>query len=172
MATDPVALLRCFPVEVQLGRVTYRIPALPAGRWIVAILDDEVLPGLLVGQGAEFVTQELVDGKVDDEELKASSRDALEAAAGRPWWEVQRCVAIFREQPDLVGGELLLRGFDFETWSLGAFCAALYALCVRGLDKKERLKFDSAFHAQPAEALREDDDALTDAFMRAMQGQG
>lgn len=170
--TDPVALLRCYPVAVTVGRIAYEIPALPAGPWIKAVLADNVLPGLLPPFAAEVFAEQLTAGTVPDGELEEVTRLAVQVAAGRPWWEVQRLVATLGAQADALGGELLLRGFDFERQSLGAFCAATYALCVRNMDKKERMKFDSALKSPPAEELRTDEDALADAFMRAMQAQG
>ena len=40
MIIDPIASLRCWEIEVEIGGQEYTIPALPAADWWAALLDD------------------------------------------------------------------------------------------------------------------------------------
>jgi hypothetical protein len=172
---DPVAILRIWPVVVTLGEEEFQIPALPAADWVEAILTRDataIVPGLLLPEDEAEVLALLMDGEVEPDEVLAAARDAIEAAAGRPWWEATRLVGSSGENGDTVFGSLVQAGFDFEKRSLAALCAVIYAMATANMDKKDRAKFDMDLKAVPAEILRDDEDALEAAFMAAMAERG
>ena len=50
MKIEPAAILRCWPIDVDLAGDTYTIPPLPAADWLVAIADGtylDLVPGLI-----------------------------------------------------------------------------------------------------------------------------
>jgi hypothetical protein len=155
-------------VDITLSGVNYRIPARPAADWIEAILQSDVVPGLLAPELADRILQDVVDGRLDADELTEATREAIEAAAGRPWWEAERLVRAAAEHADVMFGVLINSGFDFQSRSLGAFCCAVYERAVRNMEQKDRLKFDQELMQPPIDVISEDEDALSAAFMAAM----
>lgn len=178
-AAAVVASLRCLAIEVDLGEFTYEIDPLPAADWIAAVLTGEstdIFPGLL--RDAELESQvwlALVDGAAVGDDVLAASRHALEAAAGRSWWEAERLIVTVGDEQlkGLVLGRLVRDGFDFESRPLGAFCDAVYCLVTEGLDKDKREEFNIKLRMPPAGVDIDDlydEDEATAEFMAAMSG--
>lgn len=167
--TDPLALLRLWGVRVKVGGYDWAIPPLPAADWIEAILTGSVIPDLVPGEAGSVLSQMIVAGLVSSDELRDSSREAIRDAAGRDWWEVIRLIGLFDQDPDWIGGQLFRRGFDFEARSIGAYCATVYATAVAGMEKKDKVKFDYQLSLPPVDEVANDEDALSAAFMAAMQ---
>lgn len=152
-----------------MAGLDWRIPPLPAADWIEAILTGSVVPDLFADETAALAGQLLTAERITSEELRDRSREAMADAAGRPWWEVVRLVGLLSQEPDGVGGELIRRGFDFQTRSIGAYCSVVYATAVGGMEKKERTKFDYQLSLPPVDVVADDDEAMSAAFMVAMQ---
>lgn len=157
-AVNPVVSLRPRAVEVECGGWVYTIPVLPAIDWIEAVLDPDglaIFPGLMDdgGEAYEDVITGLSTGEITGEEVAGIARDALGAAAGRPWWVADKLIrsAMHPEVATLVHGRLKRDGFDFERESLGAFCDAVYALCVENLHEEgAKDRFDFQLSSPPA----------------------
>lgn len=154
---------------VRLAGVDFRIPPRPAADWIEAILDGSVIPDLLAEETAAVAEQLITRETVGVEELRERSHEAIADAAGRPWYEVTRLVGLLAQEPSVIGGELVRTGFDFERRSIGAYCAAVYAIAVRNMEKKDRTKFDYQLSTPPVAEVANDEDAMAAAFMLAMQ---
>lgn len=167
--SDPLALLRRWGVVVRLAGVDFRIPPRSAADWIEAILEGSVIPDLLEEESAAVVGQLVSRELVAADELRDRSREAIMDAAGRAWWEVIRLVGLLSQEPDAFGGELVRRGFDFEARSIGAYCAAAYALAVSGLEKRDRVRFDYLLTTPPVSEVADNEEAMSAAFMVAMQ---
>lgn len=168
---DSAAILRVWSVEVTVGDLTFEIPALPAADWILAMADRDalsVVPGLLNPEDEAQLDDALAFGEVSLEDVRTASRDAVEAASGRPWWEAYRLVLMATENADQVLGTMLARGMNLDSMSLGAFCVAAYALATAHMDKKDKLKFDTSVKTPPIEEVADDEEALSSAFMQAM----
>jgi len=153
MAADALAALKIWALEVDLGGRTFTVPARPAVDWFVAILDEDVplplIPGLMDGDAEERVTDLLLDGTVDAELIARRSRELLTAAAGRPWWEADRLIRSSGASWHIIGGELTRLGVDLGAVSLGAALNAIYVICVRTMDEKERNRFDIELRLPP-----------------------
>jgi hypothetical protein len=166
-------VLRVWGVRVQLGEVTYDIAPQPAADWIEAVLTGGPVPAMLSPEAADLVRNELAYGRINDGELTDAGRLALADAAGRPWWEVLRLVSLAEHAPDLILGELVRRGFDFEKRSIGAYCAGVVAIVTAGMDKGQRDKFMLTLATAPIEvAAEQGDEALSAAFLVAMNEVG
>lgn|GEM_PF-2171894 len=148
------AALTVWAVEVDLGGRTYTIPPLPAGRWFLAILDDEqpmpIVPGLLGPDDEEAILEGLLDGLFTVEELIRVHREALAAASGWKWWEADRLIRSAAAEWRHVGGELTVHGVDLDAAPLGAALNAIYALAVRNMTKEQRFTFDGQLSTPPA----------------------
>jgi hypothetical protein len=153
MAADALAALRIWALDVELGGQTFMVPARPAADWFLAILDEDVplplIPGMMDGDAEERVTDLLLDGAVTAEDIATRSRELLTAAGGRPWWEVDRLIRSSGAQWHIIGGELTRLGVDLEKVSLAAALNAIYVVCTRTMDEKERNKFDIDLRMPP-----------------------
>jgi hypothetical protein len=170
---DILASLWPVEIDVTVGRAVYTIPSLPAADWVAVVATNDafaIVPGLLADEDQLRVWDALEDGLIELPELTTLARHALEAAAGRPWWEAQHLVVGATQSWDVLGGKLLLSGVDLGRISLGAFCNTIYALATDGMEKKDRMKFDMELHRPPVEALEEvaqDSDYLASQFRAA-----
>lgn len=178
---DPLVALDLPEIEIDVGEWTYVIPALPAARWLVAVTLGKgggIVPGLLAEQDRRDVWADFADAKVDAEEIADAEREALAAAAGRPWWEADRLIrsAFTTESWPVISGEMTHRGINVHAISLSGWLNWVYMLIVsRCKDDAERSKFEAQLQAIPAGVKPEDvadsDEELAATFMAAMAEQ-
>lgn len=104
-------------------------------------------------------------------DVRAESLRILGDATGRKWFEAGRLIKTSLGSEAL--GRLTLAGADPWSLSIGQWCAATYALCVKGLDEKARLRLDFSLAVPPVGFEDEWDDGGGDdpaAVMAAIQG--
>jgi hypothetical protein len=145
---EPAATLRCWSIDVDLGGQTYTIPPLPASTWMVALVAGtwfDIVPGLLADAGD--LDDELLDGAVTYDELRAAGRAALAAAAGTKWWSAANLANVTAQT--WISGELLLRGVDPDRVSLAAYLSAAYRVAARNLDKNQWARFQMDMDKPP-----------------------
>lgn len=180
MAADALAALRIWAIDVELAGETFTVPPRPAVDWFLAILDQDaalpLIPGLMVGDAEERISDLLLDGNLDIETVVARSRELLTEAAGRPWWEADRLIRSSAAEWHIIGGELTRLGVDLEKVSLAAALNAIYVVCIRTMDEKERNKFDIQLRVPPigVEGVRTEDmydQAVAEAAFVALMGQ-
>lgn len=165
MASDFALLLR-EPSTVTVAGVRIHIPYRPAAEWMRALTRLDALAGALAAREARDVLVELLMDHPDAyAQLRAESLRILGEAGGRKWWEVGRLLST-SAQPEILG-RLVLAGADPWTRSVGEWCAATYALCVKGQDEKGRLKFDFSLSIPPQEFEDEWDDGDDPAVVLA-----
>lgn len=153
MAADALAALKIWALEVELGGETFVVPARPAADWFLAILDEEavlpLIPGMMDPDADDRIGELLLDEVIDTDLIVARSRELLTAAAGRSWWEADRLIRSSAASWHIIGGELTRLGVDLEKVSLAAALNAIYVICVRTMDEKERNKFDIDLRLPP-----------------------
>lgn len=153
MAADALAALRIWAIDVDLAGQTFVVPARPATDWFLAILDEDtplpLIPGMMEPGSEERINDLLLDDEVDVDLLVTRSREVLTAAAGRPWWEADRLIRSAGASWHIIGGELTRVGVDLDKVSLAAALNAIYVICVRTMDEKERNKFDIDLRLPP-----------------------
>lgn len=189
MRFDHSAGLRPWPVEFDLDGQTWRIPALPAADWLDAFIDSPVdlagiVPGLVADPDeGDTLAGRLFDAAYDDEDDLFSTgleearvevaRTVLAAAAGVPWWIAGR-LAVEAVTWTGVGGELVLRGVDYERAPLAAVLAAAYRVIVSSTDQKQLPKILTKIEAPPPGMAKEafDEGAAAAAFMNVMNQTG
>lgn len=178
---DALAALRPAAIVVELGEWEYTIPELPAADWITAVLAPDggaIVPGLLVAPDRAAIWRDFALGAFTAEELAAVERDALAAAAGRPWWEADKLIRSLAAPDNFptIHGELMLRGLDLERLSLAAALNATYAMVRKliGHDEAALARFDTQLKAiPPGVAVEElyDQGEAADDFLAAMAEQ-
>lgn len=180
MAGDALAALRIWGQDVDLGGETFVVPPIAADGWFLAVLNTEtplpLIPGLMIGNAEERIEEMLLDGVIDLGDIVTRSRELLAAVAGRPWWEADRLIRSAAESWQVIGGELTRLGVDLGRVSLAAALNAIYVVCVRTMDEKERNRFDIDLRLPPigvegvATEEMYDEQAATAAFMALMGG--
>lgn len=180
MAGDALAALRIWSHDVDLGGETFTVPPLPAVEWFIAILDEEtplpLIPGLMDSEAEERITDMLWHEEITPQDITTRCRELLTAVAGRPWWEADRLIRSSAASWQIIGGELTRLGVDLTRVSLAAALNAIYVVCVRTMDEKERNKFDIDLRLPPigVEGVTTeemyDEKAASAAFMALMGG--
>lgn len=177
---DALAALKIWALEVELAGETFVVPPRPAADWFLAILDEEtplpLIPGMMDDAAEETITDMLLAEEIEPELIVTRSRELLTAAAGRPWWEADRLIRSSGESWHIIGGELTRLGVDLHKVSLAAALNAIYVICVKTMDEKERNKFDIDLRLPPigVEGVTTeemyDERAASDAFAALMGG--
>lgn len=162
------AALAPAPILVTIGGRSWEIPPLPAEDWIRALMSGQVeaavVPGLLADADAADVLDTALGGRLDETAWRRAVYGAISDAAGRDWWQAIRLVnAVDGDGLGRTYGELVLRGVDPWRVSLGAWCAAVYALLARNLDEKGLARLNTKLMLVPEVADEYLGDAPSDA---------
>lgn len=147
------------PLTITVAGTDVLIPYRAAALWVEAQSEMHRLPlaaSLADEEGREVITDLLITHPRAEGDLKRESLRILGDAAGRKWWEAGRLLSTSVSAEVL--GRLVLSGVDPWTRSLGEWCAATYALCVKGQDEKGRLRFDFSLSVPPPGHEEEWDD--------------
>lgn len=166
---DPAAVLTPFPIDVDVGRHTVTIPALPASAWLAALIrgnDHDIVPGLIEGDDLD---DEIAEGIIDGDELGAAARAALAVAAGTTWWAATRLASAATSST--IHAEVLLAGLNPAAVSLGAYLAAALQVATRYAppDKRAEIHFSLGkppVGVDPAQWF--DEAAAAEGFMAAL----
>ncbi len=160
MPSEFAPLLRA-PLNITVAGVRIRVPYRPAGAWAAGLGRLNLLAALLAEDAdRERIADLVLDYPQAVDDLRQESYRILEEESGRRWWEAARLVSTSAGQEVL--GRLVLAGVDPWNRSIGEWCAATYALCVKGQDEKGRLRFDFSLSIPPAEFEDEWDDGVED----------
>ena len=145
---DPVAALRPYPIDVQLGPWIYTIPELPAADWIEAVVNPDggsIVPGLMDEATQRDVWRCMLRGEIHPDEIREGWRYALGAAVGQTWWAAARLI-LSAADPDawpVIHGRLMRDGLDLTRVSVGAVWNAIYYIGLEGCeDQTARTKFE------------------------------
>jgi hypothetical protein len=141
-------------VNVTCHGRQYGIPFLAASAWINALTSQQsalaVFPGMLPQAEYTRVLDGLMDGSINEAEVRNAALHAIRQAAGRPWWEAVRLVGMADAAGATLVGMLTLAGVDSDVMPFGRWLAAVYALGVKGKDEKERMIFEAKLSVPPA----------------------
>lgn len=140
MEVDPLASMRCWAIEIELGGRTYDVPALPAVDWWPVLSNANPLDVLDLIEGNNL-DDRLMEGELDHAGLVDGLREAVEESAGRSFHATVVLVMVANSQWPIVSGQLIRNGFRWEGQPLGAALDAIYATIVEVLDKENREKF-------------------------------
>lgn len=145
MDVDPLASMRCWAIEIELGGRTYEVPALSAVDWwpVFAAADPTLILDFIVSTPDDPFNLDdlLLDGKIDAAELRTALIDTVEEAAGRTFHAALVLVIVAASQWQAINGALVRRGFRWEDQPIGAALDAIYAEVTGRLDKDELTKF-------------------------------
>lgn len=143
LVTDPRASLRPTSIQIRLGGWMWEIPALPAADWLDVLMVgaslslDDVFPGLLDQEERNQIEDALMEGRVDLNAMYEATMEAISMAAGRPWWTAIQLIETARDQWNVLGGRLILKGVDAERLSLSAWLDALMTSIIDNMDRSK-----------------------------------
>lgn len=152
MELDAAASLRQWAVWVNIGGREYRIPAQPAGPWLMAIGGTyrDVVPGMVAGLDADDLLDMMVAGRVTVADLDEAARCAIEEMAGTRWWSAARLIAWLLGNWTSLGSGLLAKGIDPTVAPLGSVVAVTYRLVMESCkDDAERRRIDMELDKPP-----------------------
>lgn len=170
------ALIVPRPVYVALAGREYRIPPLPAARWMLVLLEQgwaDIVPGLCEGDLDELY-EDLDYERVSALECERAAQDAVTATAGVEWWTATKLLHSAASDPAAFG-ELRSSGLDVETAPLGAVLVALYRIYTRDKERGDVAKVDMELAKPPPTVTarsRYNPDAAAAAFESAFASRG
>lgn len=136
------------PLTVTVAGTRVTVPYRPAADWAAALERLSHLAGMLAEpDDRETLAELVIDRRQAVDDLRQESLRILSEATGRKWWEAGRLIST-SVSPEVLG-RLVLAGVDAHARSVGEWCAAVYALCVKGHDEKGRLRFDFSLSVPP-----------------------
>lgn len=140
MEVDPLASMRCWAIEVELGGRMYDIPALPAVDWWPVLSDANPLNVLDIVESSDL-DDRLLAGELDHEMVIDALREAVEEVAGRSFHAAVILVMVANSQWPIINGQLVQHGFRWEGQPLGAALDAVYSVVSQVMGKEDRDKF-------------------------------
>jgi hypothetical protein len=167
--TDPLLFSRD-PALVTLAGRDFLLPYRPAAGWIGPSQRMAALVPLMAErEDRDAMVDLLMDHPGARADIISEGRRILSQATGRRWYEAQKLINT-SVQPEALG-RLILAGVHPWERSIGEWCAALYALYVKGADQKTRSKLDFSLALPPpgAEDEWDDEGADPEATMAAVQ---
>lgn len=145
MDVDPLASMRCWALELELGGRTFDVPALPAADWWPVLVSgdlSQILDFVVSTPGDPLDLDELLlTGEVNQAQLTQALTDAVEETAGRSLHASIVIAVVAGSNWASVNGALVRRGFRWDQQPLGAALDAIYAEVTGRLKKDELDKF-------------------------------
>lgn len=142
---DPLASMRCWAIEIELGGRVYDIPALPAVEWwpVLSSADLSQILDFVVSRPDDPSNLDdlLLSGALSTEDLVEALTDAIEQTAGRSYHSALVLAAVANSQWAVINGALVQTGFRWDDQPLGAALDAVYAVIAERMDKDDLVKF-------------------------------
>jgi hypothetical protein len=145
---DPVASLRMWAVEVEVGGITLRIPPLPASDWLPFLMSADILGTLDLAEDVDIEGM-LIDGVVSIDVLREALERLVESAAGRSSWVAMVIAHTASAHWHVVGADLARAGMRFIEIPLGAALDAMYGSLIRAMDEKGIKQFNDSLDRGP-----------------------
>lgn len=173
---DPIQSMRPWPVVVTLGGRELEIPALAAVDWLVILMApepqlDDLFPGLLSPEDADWVEEQILDGKLKLPEFQELIYQVIETASARKWWVALRLIDMARRSWDVIGSEMLIRGVDAAHVSLSAWLDVLLITALRNMDPKETTMFTLRLESPPEQEKEPEEMEMSRSAFMALGGQ-
>lgn len=145
MDVDPLASMRCWAIEMELGGRTFEVPALPAIEWwpVIASGDLDLILDFVSSSpdDPDNIDDMILSGSISAEELTRTLTDVVEEIAGRSFHAAIVLARVANAQWASVNGSLVQSGFRWDQQPLGAALDALYEVIMSRLEKDNRDKF-------------------------------
>lgn len=125
---------------------------------------EEIFPGLVPG-AADDVDDALINGSLSFEDLYETCLEILAMASGRKWYVTLRLIGVAKQNWDVIGAELALKGVDANRLALAAWLDAFVIVLIRNMDQTKVNMFLMKLEAPPANVDEPEPEIEADAFM-------
>lgn len=166
--------LRPYSVQFTLAGVLLEVPAMSAVEWLEVLNASDftpwdIVPSLLDDEGKDAVTDALIAGSLDLEQVERAGLEVLAAAGGRPWWVTARLVGTVMANWQTIGAEMLMRGVDAERLSIAGWLDVSLLLIMRNIDPKEATMFSLKLEqVPPSEVANQPEQEISAAQFMSM----
>lgn len=146
-----------FTIEVRGVRLSW--PYANAETWLARMADAQWATEILSSMDAvsyDAMLEALLTEQLVRDDLRQVLNQAMGAAGGRPWWEVQRLTGGVLAQDGKLMGRLALAGVQPATMSLAVYLAAAWAAITQGLTGADLMKAEAELMAPPPEITLEE----------------
>lgn len=153
MNADPLASMRLWAVDVEMGGRTYTIPPLPASEWWGVLLAGdpfEAVLELIPPVESSDLDELLLDGTIAVSEMTGALTDAIEQITGRTLQAGIVLAGAAAMHWPVVNGRLARSGFRWDVMPIGAALDAIYAMIVENQDEETRAKFEALIDPEAA----------------------
>ena len=145
MDVDPLASMRCWAVEIELGGRIFEVPALPAADWWPVLVSadlSQILDFIVSTPDDPFNLDDLIlEGGLSGEDLAEALLDVIEETAGRSFHSAYVLADVAGMHWPVVNGALAQTGFRWDEQPLGAALDAIYSVVTSRLEKEPLAKF-------------------------------
>lgn len=145
MDVDPLASMRCWAIELELGGRTYEVPALPAVDWWPVLVSADlsmILDFVASTPDDPFNLDDLLlESAFTSAELTTTLMDAMEETAGRSFHAAFVLATVANSQWSAINGAMVQGGFRWDEQPLGAALDGIYAVVTGRLEKEPLDKF-------------------------------
>lgn len=149
---DPIASMRIWAVEVDLGPHVARIPPTCAADWLPTLMRMDVMGVLDLVEGLD-VEDSLIDGEITTIQARDAAVKLLESAAGRTAWTTLALVSLATRYWGSVGADLMRVSVKFDQISLSAALDAIYGSLCKGMDEKGIRRLNVTLERAPLEFI-------------------
>lgn len=150
LEVDPLASMRMWAVEIEVGSHLVRIPPVSAADWMPCLMRMDVMGILDLAEGVD-VDEALIDGEISADEVRDAAVKLLESASGRSAWTTMALVALATRYWGTIGADLMRAMVRFDQIPLGAALDAIYGSLSKGLDDKALKRLNNTLERAPIE---------------------
>jgi hypothetical protein len=140
---DPVASMRCWAIEIELGGHFFEVPPLPAADWwpVLTSADRALILDMVESSPEHDLDEMILAGELSGDDLSQALLDTIESVTGRPAQAAYVLAAVAQLQWPSINGRLAERGFRWDVMPIGAALDAIYAIVVGALEEEPRKRF-------------------------------
>ena len=146
MKADPLASMRCWAVEIELGGRIYTVPPLPAVGWWPILAEERLAAVLNLLEDSGDLDDRLLDGEINSAELEQALTEAVEEVSGRTMHEALVIVSVAASAWWWIGGRLARHGFRWDVMPLAAALDAVHGLLMENLTEEFKKKYEAALN--------------------------
>ncbi len=149
---DPIASMRIWAVEVDLGAFVARIPPTCAADWLPTLMRLDVVGVLDLVEGLD-IEDALIDGEFTTAQARDAAVKLLESASGRTAWTTMALVSLAHRYWGSVGADLMRMSVKFDQISLSAALDCIYGSLCKGMDEKGVRRLNVTLERAPLEFI-------------------
>lgn len=150
MNVDPLASMRCWEIELELGGRTFVVPALSAVHWwpVLVEVDPELILDMILStpESEDLLEEILLSGMTG---VRAVLIEAIEEATGRSFHASALLARVAADNWPVVNGQLAQHGFRWDVQPIGAALDAIFSVVTSSLNEEKLAEFMRLLDNEP-----------------------